>query len=215
MALPGGTRRSRVSVKTIAGYDRACGDGSVQKGVAALGSAGQGRIDQAGRGPGRHVWRDAVGGRTAVAELAKICGEAGAVGGLIDDLRSIYGTQGGNRRGFVGSHARADKIGDGNRRDNQNNDDDNQQFDQGKTRLLRAHLFWASSIPTQTVGNLACFELAWNAEAPAQNSFNIVYVLAVEGLEFRDAAWLAGRHWIAGITQRIIDATAPSVACAG
>src|SRR6266851_3836769 len=102
MALPGGARSSRVSVNTIADYGRACGDGSVQKGVAALGSAGQGRIDQAGRSPGRHVWRDAVGGRAAVAELAKICGEAGAVGRLVDDLRGIYGAQGGNRRGFVG-----------------------------------------------------------------------------------------------------------------
>src|SRR5690348_14273164 len=97
MALPGGTGSSRVSVNTIAGYDRACGDGSVQKGVAALGSAGQGRIDQAGRSRCRQVRRHTVGGRAAVTELAKICGEAGAVGRLIDDLRSIYGTQGSDR----------------------------------------------------------------------------------------------------------------------
>src|SRR6266478_5013505 len=47
---------------------------------------------------------------------------------------------------------------------------------------------------------------------PARNSSNIVYALAVEGAEFREAAC---RHWIAHITQRIMDATGRSVACAG
>src|SRR5467141_3737805 len=129
MALPGGSGSGRVSVDTIAHYDRACGDGSVQKGVAALGSAGQGRIDQAGGSRGRRVRRHAVGGSTAVTELAKICGEAGAVSGLIDDLRSIDGTQGADRRSFVGSHARVDKIGNGNGRNNQYHRYDDQQLD--------------------------------------------------------------------------------------
>src|SRR5258707_15560102 len=119
MGRPGGSGTGRVRVETIALYDRACGDGSLQKGLAALGPAGQGRIDQAGGSRDRRVRRHAVGGSTAVTELAKICGEAGAVSGLIDELRSIDGTQGADRRCFDGYHAPADKFGNGNAHNNQ------------------------------------------------------------------------------------------------
>jgi len=50
--------------------------------------------------------------------------------GLIDNLGGIDRAHGRDRGGFVRRHARAEKIGNGNRRDNQDDGDNDQQLDQ-------------------------------------------------------------------------------------
>src|ERR1700675_4157837 len=100
MALPGRTRGSWVSICTIARNRRARGDRSVQKGVAAFCAAGERSIDEEGSSRRRRDRRRTVACSAAIAEVGKLCGKAGAVRVLIDDLRSIDGAKGSNGGGF-------------------------------------------------------------------------------------------------------------------
>src|SRR6266576_2882411 len=116
-----GTAGNGVGVDAIRAYDGAGGHRSIGEVEAALTSAGQRRIDKARRsGCRRGGWRT-VGGKTAVTEVEKFCREADAIAGLIDHLGSIDRAHRSNCGGLVRSHAGTEKIGNGYRRNHQDN----------------------------------------------------------------------------------------------
>jgi len=128
MPLPGGSGSGRVSVDTIAHYDRACGDGSVQKGVAALGSAGQAEFDQAGGSRG-----SAFGDTQLAAAPPSLSWQdlrrSWAVSGLIDDCEVLMERREPTAEASSGSHARRRISWEWQCRNNQDHRHDDQQLD--------------------------------------------------------------------------------------
>src|SRR5712692_51795 len=97
--------------------------------IAALGAAGEDRVNQVRRGGCGWAARTQVrqGGRVA------------AVGGRIGDASRVQRSQRAHRRGFVRSHLRTQQVGDGDRRDDQNDCHDDQKLNQRKSFLLFIH----------------------------------------------------------------------------
>ena len=78
----------------------------------------------AARGPGRRTTQSGEGGRKAIA-----------IGGAVGHGRGGDSAHGDSGSSFIGRDARIQKTGYGDRRDDQNDGDDYEEFDQGETAL--------------------------------------------------------------------------------
>src|SRR5712692_4871653 len=116
--------------------------------VATLAAAGQDTVNQVSRGRCGRVCRLQIAQRVRVA---------GPVGGGVSDTSRVDRPQRANRRRFVRRHLRTQQVGDGNRRDDQNDRHDDQKLDERKTLLPIPHTlsfdFYSS---TRDTGPLNC-----------------------------------------------------------
>src|SRR6266849_1061746 len=120
--------------------------GRVREDVAALGARSQDRVNQVRKRCRGRGCRPQIGQRGRVA---------GPVGGGVSDASRVDRPQRANRRRFVRRHLRTQQVGDGNRRDDQNDRHDDQKLDKRKTLLPVPHTlsfdFYTSTRDTRLI----------------------------------------------------------------
>src|SRR5713226_7176908 len=104
--------------------------GREREDVAALGARSQDRVNQV---------RSRCRGRGCRPQIGQQGRVAGPVGGGVSDASRVDRPQRANRRRFVRRHLRTQQVGDGNRRDDQNDRYDDQKLDERKTLLPVPH----------------------------------------------------------------------------
>src|SRR5712692_1331071 len=104
--------------------------GRVREFVAALDARSQDRVNQV---------RSRRRGRGCRLQIGQRDRVAGPEGGGVSDASRVTRPQRANRRRFVRCHLRTQQVGEGNRRDDQNDRHDDQKLDKRKTLLPVPH----------------------------------------------------------------------------
>ena len=135
--LPGSAGARRIRRNRITGIGSVAANPGKREPVAALGAGRENAVDQVRAARGRAGRRSQLRQRCRVSD--RLIGRRVRHAGGVDRTQRTYCGR------FIGRHTRTEQVRDGNRRDDQNDSHDDQQFDKGETLLILLHfsnLLW-------------------------------------------------------------------------